>query len=42
MSRSIPIMAGGTGGHIFGCAITRAAPALVCAENVADMEIPHV
>jgi UDP-N-acetylglucosamine:LPS N-acetylglucosamine transferase len=42
MSRSILIMAGGTGGHIFGYAITRAARALVCAENVAEIEVLHV
>jgi hypothetical protein len=36
MSRFILIMAGGTGGHIFGCDITRAAHALVYAENVAN------
>jgi len=36
MSRPISIMAGGTGGHIFGYAITRAARALVCAENVVN------
>ena len=37
MSRSILIMAGGTGGHIFGFAITRATRALVSAENVANL-----
>ena len=42
MSRSILIMAGGTGGHIFGYAITRAAHALVFTENVADIEVFHV
>ena len=36
MSRSLLIMAGGTGGHILGYAITRAARALVSAENMAD------
>jgi len=41
-SRSILIMAGGTGGHIFGYDVTRAARALVSAENVAEMEVPHV
>jgi hypothetical protein len=42
MSRSILIMAGGTGGHIFGYAITLVARALVCAENVAEIEVLHV
>lgn len=42
MTRSIFIMAGGIGGHIFGYAITRASRALVSAENAADMEVPHV
>ena len=37
MSRSILIMAGGTGGHIFGYDVTRAARALVSAENVAKL-----
>jgi hypothetical protein len=37
MSRSILIMAGGTGGHIFGYDITRASRALVSAENVANL-----
>jgi hypothetical protein len=44
MSRSILIMAGGTGGHIFGCDVTRVANAraLVCTENVSGAEMPHV
>ncbi|MGA7749755.1 MAG: hypothetical protein WCA63_06370 [Gallionella sp.] len=42
MSRSILIMAGGTGGHIFGYAITRAVHALVSAENVSDIEVLRV
>ena len=42
MSRSILIMAGGTGGHIFGYAITPAARALVPTENVAEIEELHV
>jgi len=42
MNRSILIMTGGIGGHIFGCDITRAARALVFAENVANMEVLHV
>ncbi len=37
MSRSILIMAGGTGGHIFGYDITRTSCALVSAENVANL-----
>lgn len=37
MSRSILIMAGGTGGHIFDSDVTRASPALVSAENVAGL-----
>jgi hypothetical protein len=37
MSRSILIMAGGTGGHIFGYDVTRARHALVSAENVANL-----
>ena len=36
-SRSILIMAGGTGGHIFGYAITRAAHALVPTENATNL-----
>jgi hypothetical protein len=35
--RSILIMAGGTGGHIFGYDITHASRALVSAENVAKL-----
>ncbi len=42
MSRSIFIMAGGTGGHIFGYDITRAERALVSTENMANMEVLHV
>ena len=44
MSRSILIMAGGTGGHIFGCDITRVADAraLVFTEIVPDVEVPNV
>ena len=38
MSRSILIMAGGTGGYILGFDITRAAHALVSAEKVANIE----
>ena len=35
--RSILIMAGGTGGHIFGSNITPATQALACTENVAKL-----
>ena len=35
MNRSILIMAGGTGGHIFGYDVTRAMHAIVSAENMA-------
>jgi UDP-N-acetylglucosamine:LPS N-acetylglucosamine transferase len=35
MSRSILIMAGGTGGHIFAFGITPAARALALSENLA-------
>lgn len=42
MTRSILIMAGGTGGHIFGYDITRAALALVFTENVPSVEVCHV
>jgi len=35
MSCSILVMAGGTGGHIFGSGITPAAQALACTENMA-------
>lgn len=41
-SRSILIIAGGTGGYIFGYDVTRVTHALVSAENVANMEVPHV
>jgi hypothetical protein len=37
--RSILIMAGGTGGHIFGYDITRTKRALVSAENVPGEEV---
>ena len=42
MNHSILIMAGGTGGHIFGYDVTRALLALVSAENVASLEVLHV
>jgi UDP-N-acetylglucosamine:LPS N-acetylglucosamine transferase len=42
MSRSILIMAGGTGGHIFGSGITPAERALACTENAADIEVLDV
>ncbi len=35
------IMAGGTGGHIFGSDITRTMRALVCAENAPVRESMH-
>jgi len=41
MSRSILIMAGGTGGHIFGYDITLAMRALVFTENVAGIGVSH-
>ena len=41
MSRSIMIMAGGTGGHIFSSDITRKNCALVCTENMAGEEVDH-
>ena len=41
-SRSILIMAGGTGGHIFGYDITRTKRALVSTENVPRVEVLHV
>ena len=41
MNRSILIMAGGTGGHIFSSDITRKNRALVCTENMADAEVNH-
>ena len=41
-SCNILIMAGGTGGHIFGYDITRAALALVSTENVPRVEVLHV
>ena len=42
MSRSILIMAGGTGGHIFSSDVTRKNRALVCTENVPSAEVIHV
>ena len=39
MARSILIMAGGTGGHIFSSDITRKNRALVCTENMANAEV---
>jgi len=39
MSRTIMIMAGGTGGHIFGFGVTRTARALACTENMAVMRV---
>jgi len=39
MSRSIMIMAGGTGGHIFSSDVTRKKRALVCTENVTGDEV---
>jgi hypothetical protein len=42
MSRSILIMAEGTGGHTFGYDITPAAHALVSTENVAGIGVFHV
>jgi len=41
MSRSIMIMAGGTGGHIFSSDITRKKRALVCTENVTRAEVVY-
>lgn len=38
MSRTILVMAGGTGGHIFSSGITRAGRALACAENAAGQD----
>ncbi len=35
------IMAGGTGGHIFGSDVTRLTRALVCAENAPGREAMH-
>ena len=37
MSRSILIMAGGTGGHIFSSDVTPATQALVCTENMTNL-----
>ncbi len=37
MSKTILVMAGGTGGHIFSSGVTRAARALACAENMPDV-----
>lgn len=42
MSRTIMIMAGGTGGHIFSSDITRKKRALVCTENMASDEVLYV
>ncbi len=42
MNRTILIMAGGTGGHIFGSDITHAMRALVYAEDVPGSEAIHV
>jgi len=39
MNRSIMIMAGGSGGHIFSSDITRKKRALVCTENVTRAEV---
>jgi UDP-N-acetylglucosamine:LPS N-acetylglucosamine transferase len=39
--KAILIMAGGTGGHIFGSDLTRAALALVSTENVPNEEACH-
>ncbi len=39
--KTILIMAGGTGGHIFGSDTTRASPALVSTQNVPVEEIGH-
>jgi hypothetical protein len=39
MARSILIMAGGTGGHIFSSDVTRKKRALVCTENVTEAEV---
>ena len=41
MARSILIMAGGTGGHIFSFDVTRKKCALVCTENMANAEVLH-
>jgi hypothetical protein len=40
-ARSIMIMAGGTGGHIFSSDITRKKRALVSTENVPSAEVCH-
>ena len=42
MTRNILIMAGGTGGHIFGYDITRTKHALVSTENVHSEEALYV
>jgi hypothetical protein len=34
MTRTILVMAGGTGGHIFSSGVTRAMHALACTEDV--------
>ena len=41
-SRSILIMAGGTGGHIFSSDVTRIKRVLVCTEDMASVEVCHV
>ncbi len=40
-ARTILIMAGGTGGHIFGFDLTRAKLALVSTENVPKAGVRH-
>jgi hypothetical protein len=37
MSRSLLVMAGGTGGHIFSSDITPAAQVLVCTESMTNL-----
>jgi UDP-N-acetylglucosamine:LPS N-acetylglucosamine transferase len=41
MSRAIMIMAGGTGGHIFGSGVTRTARALAFTEDAALCTLPE-
>jgi len=46
MTKTLLIMAGGTGGHIFGygraARLTPAAPALACAEEVSEVRLVEV